>query len=523
MAAAIKTPGVYIKELNAFPNSVVEVPTAVPAFIGCTENQPTPNIPTRITSLAEFHSKFGGAPKTKFSYTAPAAAGAAPAGTAVPPGNVAPIGGAAPATAAAPSPLVSPADNNRFLMYYGMRLFFDNGGGPCWIVSIGKYDYTKPKDKEKFKDALEALKKIQEPTMLVTPDAVLLDRPGWKEVCQQMLLHCAAMQSRVSILDVYDGNLPRESDETKDVITLFRDAVTDNLNYGQAYYPWVKTSIVDDSEVDFNFLTADGITALKAALSTEAKTTYPDTDPRQKKLLELIDKVKPADAGATESNGKTTDPTHLSLVQASKTYRDAMKAIKDYLNVQPPSAGMAGVYTRVDNFEGVFKAPANTGMNSVIEPCVNINSDEQEDLNVPLNGKAVNAIRSFVGRGTLIWGARTLDGNSQDWRYVNVRRTIIMLEQSCKNAALAYVFAPNNASTWLTLKNMISNFLTNQWKAGALVGASREEAFSVDVGLGATMTSDDILDGFMRVTVKVALVRPAEFIVITFQQKQQTS
>lgn len=523
MAAAIKTPGVYIKELNAFPNSVVEVPTAVPAFIGYTETQPTPNIPTRITSLAEFHSKFGGAPKTKFSYTAPAANGAAPAGGTAP--APAPTGGgAAPAnTAAAPPQLVSPADNNRFLMYYGMRLFFDNGGGPCWIVSIGKYDYTKAKEKDKFKDALAALKKIQEPTMLVAPDAVLLDRPGWKEVCQQMLLHCQDMQSRVSILDVYDGNLPRESDDTKDVITLFRDAVTDNLNYGQAYYPWVKTSIVDDSEVSFDFLTADGITALKAALTTEAKATFDDKDPRQKKLLELIDKVKPADVGAAESNGKAADPTHLSLVQVSKVYRDAMKAIKDYLNVQPPSAGMAGVYTRVDNFEGVFKAPANTGMNSVIEPCVNINSDEQEDLNVPLNGKAVNAIRSFVGRGTLIWGARTLDGNSQDWRYVNVRRTIIMLEQSCKNAALAYVFAPNNASTWLTLKNMISNFLTNQWKAGALVGASREEAFSVDVGLGATMTADDILDGFMRVTVKVALVRPAEFIVITFQQKQQTS
>lgn len=517
MAAAIKTPGVYIKELNAFPNSVVEVPTAVPAFIGYTETQPTPNIPTRITSLAEFHSKFGGAPKTKFSYTAPAAGGnAAPVGNPAPPANTTPANSAT----ASPS-LVAPADNNRFLMYYGMRLFFDNGGGPCWIVSIGKYDYTQPKDKEKFKAAFLALKKIQEPTMLVAPDSVLLDRPGWQEVCQQMLLHCQDMQSRISILDIYNGNLPRVSDDTQDVVTLFRDAVTDNLNYGQAYYPWVKTSIVDDSEVSFNDLTADGITALKAALTTEAKATFGDTDPRQAKLLALINQVKPADASAPESN--TPDPTHLSLVQVSKVYRDAMKAIKDYLNVQPPSAGMAGVYTRVDNFEGVFKAPANTGMNSVIEPCVNINSDEQEDLNMPLNGKAVNAIRSFVGRGTLIWGARTLDGNSQDWRYINVRRTIIMLEQSCKNAALAYVFAPNNASTWLTLKNMISNFLTNQWKAGALVGATREEAFSVDVGLGATMTSDDILDGFMRVTVKVALVRPAEFIVITFQQKQQTS
>lgn len=541
MAAAIKTPGVYIQELNAFPNSVVEVPTAVPAFIGYTETQPTPNIPTRITSLAEFHSKFGGAPKTKFSYTPPAAAGATTTGSTGTTGATGTTGGTATTGGATKPPsLVSPADNNRFLMYYGMRLFFDNGGGPCWIVSIGKYDYTQAKDKEKFKAALGELKKIQEPTMLVAPDAVLLDRPGWQEVCQQMLLHCQDMQSRVSILDVFQGDTERTYNDSDDVITLFRNAVTDNLNYGQAYYPWVKTSIVDDPDVDYSFFDDTSLAKLKAALDDEAKTVVTDaSSPKQKALLDLnaaliatpAAPVAPGgtagtSAGAGTGGGAakmTPIQAHLSLFQVSKTYKDAMKAIKDYLNVQPPSAGMAGVYTRIDNLEGVFKAPANTGMNSVIEPCVNITRDDQEDLNVPLNGKAVNAIRSFVGRGTLIWGARTLDGNSQDWRYINVRRTIIMLEQSCKNAALAYVFAPNNASTWLTLKNMISNFLTNQWKAGALVGATREEAFSVDVGLGATMTSDDILDGYMRVTVKVALVRPAEFIVITFQQKQQTS
>jgi phage tail sheath protein FI len=159
----------------------------------------------------------------------------------------------------------------------------------------------------------------------------------------------------------------------------------------------------------------------------------------------------------------------------------------------------------------------------VFAPAVNITHDEQEDLNIPLNGKSINAIRSFPGRGVLIWGARTLDGNSQDWRYINVRRTLIMLEQSIKMAAQAFVFEPNSAATWVTVKNTIGNYLTNKWKEGALVGAAPIEAFSVDVGLGTTMTADDILDGSMLVTVKVAVVRPAEFIVITFQQKMQTS
>lgn len=128
-----------------------------------------------------------------------------------------------------------------------------------------------------------------------------------------------------------------------------------------------------------------------------------------------------------------------------------------------------------------------------------------------------------MGRGVLIWGARTLDGNSQDWRYINIRRTLIMLEQSIKLACEAYVFSPNNASTWTTLQTMLENFLNNQWKAGALAGSKPADAYEVDIGLGSTMTGNDILDGYMRVSVKVAVTRPAEFMVITFQQKMQTS
>ena len=162
-------------------------------------------------------------------------------------------------------------------------------------------------------------------------------------------------------------------------------------------------------------------------------------------------------------------------------------------------------------------------MGSVISPTVNLTAKDQEDLNVPLNGKAINAIRAFPGKGVLVWGARTLDGNSQDWRYLSVRRTIIMIEQSLKVAARAYVFEPNEPNTWASVKGMMSNFLKDQWNKGALAGATPEDAFSVDIGLGITMTSSDILDGKMNITVKVAVTRPAEFIVITFQQQMQKS
>ena len=212
-----------------------------------------------------------------------------------------------------------------------------------------------------------------------------------------------------------------------------------------------------------------------------------------------------------------------SLLAMSPLYGSILGAIKQQLNLLPPAAAMAGIYTMVDNARGVWKAPANVSLNAVISPAVNISHDDQEDLNVTTQGKSINAIRSFIGEGTLVWGARTLDGNSLDWRYVSVRRTMIMLEESIRLATKAYVFEPNDANTWVTIKSMIRNFLTGIWKRGGVAGAVPDDAFSVHVGLGETMTSEDILEGILRVTVLVAISRPAEFIEITFQQQMQKS
>jgi phage tail sheath protein FI len=178
----------------------------------------------------------------------------------------------------------------------------------------------------------------------------------------------------------------------------------------------------------------------------------------------------------------------------------------------------------VDNQEGVWQAPANTSIVGVASLPIRLSDSQQANLNVDaISGKSINAIRFFNGIGILVWGARTLDGNSLDWRYISVRRTMIMLEQSCKLAAKAYVFQPNDKNTWEAVKAMISSFLISIWKQGGLQGASAADAFSVDCGLGTTMTADDILNVFMNVTIKVAVVRPAEFIVITFQQQMAVS
>lgn len=505
-----KTPGVYLVEQDAFPNSVVEVPTAIPAFFGYTEqaadgNQSLVGVPRRISSFTEYLLYFGGPPTPKFTFT----------------------------QTAGQSYTLALDPNTRFLLYYSMRLYFDNGGGTCYVVSSGLYsDALQGRKAAHFTACLSALSKELEPTLLVAPGAGLLDAAEWQQVLQQFLLHCHSMQSRIAIFDVPNGDQARSYDE-KDVITLFRTAVgEDFLNYAAAYYPWVNSSIIGPTDIDFSVISPDTLDAFIAALTAQANIDFASQPAKAAAVIGKISGMKnalpkPDDAGVVPSltvdQKKTLQILHNTLAAVSPLYVQVMEDMRQQLNLLPPSAGMAGIYARIDGAQGVFKAPANTTLNSVVSPAVTIADIDQEDLNMPLDGKAINAIRTFPSRGVLVWGARTLDGNSQDWRYINVRRTLIMLEQSIKYAMQAYVFEPNTASTWVTVKSVIGNFLSNQWKAGALAGAKPDEAFNVSIGLGSTMIPNDILDGLMKVTVKVAVVRPAEFIEITFQQQMQTS
>lgn len=203
------------------------------------------------------------------------------------------------------------------------------------------------------------------------------------------------------------------------------------------------------------------------------------------------------------------------------TYNEILTAINALPITLPPSSSMAGIYARIDSTRGVWKAPANVSLNYVIRPTVQISHEEQGDLNVHTTGKSINAIRAFTGKGNLVWGARTLAGNDNEWRYISVRRFFNMVEESVSKASEQFVFEGNDANTWVRIRAMIENFLVLQWKAGALAGAKAEQAFYVRVGLGSTMTSQDILEGRMIIEIGMAVVRPAEFIILRFSHKMQ--
>ena len=593
----MKTPGVYIVEKNAFPNSVVEAETAIPAFIGITDkaqngSDDLKGIPWKISSMTEYLQYFGGAPELKFavdikkffylsekqkadkkvlpdtlSQPAPGIFQYCtyPSGEC---GKVkfnnskddedAPVGYA-----------FQVDGTNPYTLYYNMMLFFANGGGTCYIVSAGSCSDKDILSDENVGAALNALEKIQEVTMIIVPEAV--ENKTCTNIQQLMMKHCGEMANRFAILDVPSSPVSIPLDNRMEA---FQDTVTNYFSYGAAYFPWLNTSVLGDRDLNGDMFSwnDNACTLIEKFTDDQALVEIVKAFCWKYEELEIkkddaagigshgytfkFDEVKEEEIYANDGNslGKIEDvkemkdndgnviskkirvawnPSfsyvedkqvfHQALSSGSILYKQAVKAILKQLNLLPPSAAMAGLYTMVDRTRGVWKAPANITLNYVSSPAEDIDDDQQANLNAPMNGKAINVIRTFRGEGVKVWGARTLDGNSLDWRYINVRRTLLFLEESVRNAARAYVFEPNDAGTWINMKCMIENFLRSVWKRGGLAGATPEDAYEVHIGLGDTMTGEDILEGIMRITVLVAVTHPAEFIEITFQQQMQKS
>lgn len=484
----VKTPGVYIDEVSLLPPSVAAVETAIPAFIGYTRTNPFggtdfPKPAVRIKSMAEYRELFGGPFEETFS---------AVLGT---------VNGAdGIATAPAAPALV-------YRMYYSLELYFANGGGPCYIIAAGEYDDATPAvSASDLQDGLAVLAKEDEPTLILFPDAAAItnadDNTAFTEfygLYTAALAQCEELKDRFVIVDVYRGNLDFRQAGGPDVInddpnSLRSRIGTLDLKYGAAYYPWLETTLT------FAYDPADvAITGTIGGVNINADSV-----------------VLRDDAAAS--------PAVSSLFHRNNAlYHQVKAAIERHKVVLPPGAVVAGVYARVDSTRGVWKAPANVSVSGINKPVVKVDNDAQDDLNVHSTGKSVNAIRSFTGKGILVWGARTLAGNDNEWRYVSVRRFFNMVEESVKKATEQFVFEPNSANTWNKVRAMIENFLINQWRAGALTGAKPDDAFFVKVGLGQTMTAQDILEGRMIVEIGMAAVRPAEFIILRFSHKMQVS
>jgi phage tail sheath protein FI len=650
--ATYKTPDVYVEEISLFPPSVAEVATAVPAFIGYTEKadefgpNDLHNLPTKVTSLLEYQALFGGAPPIQIGEIK------------LDENNV----------------LESYEMKNTYYMYDCLRLFFKNGGGKCYIISIGLFGETV--GKQPFLDGLKALKKKDEPTIILFPDAVLFEDSNIYDVQQQALAQCNDLQDRVAVFDLLESKTADPTFDWQDGIDDFRNNIGINfLKYGAAYSPWLQTNLgvsvnyrdvqgkitrggqnvsldvlTDTQEVKDNLanlnkavadakkITADvdarksdqttlkaqyiklqddfkgapdttkfkalfnfiynlvddvdawaagaGVTgtklvtdiqnlitnSLKATVSqliaydkgantalpgnydlytafdpvqaaqwgnifvagdaenpAEDISIYPDGAANadkmraaEPKITQVFSQVNAAVTQIVNSAREYEKKFDGNLYESHAVYKSLINKLSNGLTILPPSGAVAGVYAMVDRTRGVWKAPANVSLSGVVGVTEIIDSKEQEDLNVDVvAGKSINAIRGFTGKGILIWGARTLAGNDNEWRYVSVRRFFNMVEESVKKSTYWAVFEPNDANLWIKVKSMIENYLIQKWRDGALAGSKPEQAFFVNVGLGTTMTPQDILEGRMNVEIGMAAVRPAEFIILKFSHKMQ--
>ncbi len=183
----------------------------------------------------------------------------------------------------------------------------------------------------------------------------------------------------------------------------------------------------------------------------------------------------------------------------------------------PPSGSVVGIYARTDNSRGVHKAPANEVVRGCTGLDIQFNKGEQDIL----NPKGINLIRSFPGQGIRVWGARTASSDPS-WKYVNVRRLFIFIEESIRANTNWAVFEPNDEVLWVRVQRTISVFLENLWRGGSLAGAAPEEAFFVNIGHD-TMTQDDIDNGRLVCVIGVAPVKPAEFVIFRLSQKTADS
>ena len=475
MATSYKTPGVYIQEVSAFPHSIpIDIPTAVPAFIGYTQmaKKATENdldfTPFRINSLVEFQQYFGSMPAEKITLTVD---------------DVIEKNGATEKLTQRKVDAVIPSYSPH-IFWYQLQLYFDNGGGPCYIIATGRP--TGVIDAQHLLRGLQAAQQQKGITLLVFPEGGAMQNPAeLYALYNTAMQQAASTQDRFVLCDVSNQPVPEGND-----VSFFRKMITggssEGLRYGAAYYPYLQTGIA-------------------ACYAPEAVSIIHHT------LIKETGKADTNINGALHGLTMADEPAIKAI--------DISFALRSLQVTLPPSCAVAGLYCLVDNTRGVWNAPANVSINNVMTPVIQINNNNQVELNAPIDGKSINAIRSFTGKGVLVWGARTLDGNSTEWRYIPVRRTCIMIETVVAAALQQFVFEPNDANTWINIQALIENYLTELWKQGALQGAKPEHAFAVQIGLGKTMTNTDLLEGMLRVQIMISVVRPAEFLVLSFQQK----
>jgi len=518
MSEAYTVPGVYITESNGLALSIQSGETAVPVFVGVFNRlDPVPApafevksgsgpICERIESWLDFSSKFTSSDRIHD---------------------------------------ISQDKGDEITDYkgsYSVRLYFENGGGPCYVLYFASRDDLD----DKAHQALIA------PTIAQYPDITLL---CWCEIIKQSqddeiysalspLLGASATsggnQGRFLLADAFvDGT--EENAKSPSSWTNFTTPTVSDATQVATYFPALKTNYTRD----YSDAVVGGFTEDQYGLLVDGKlfkTGGRNNDPTARARWSEVPAAAQIGLAARQAKASATpgESTTAAVNKANEIITEFNNFAKRLANAdkQPvylrASVAMAGVYARVDRERGVWKAPANVALSGVAglvaagrdpnnsnvkwKEVVELNVDDS--LNEKLVNSKINAIRTFRGQGTMVWGARTMEeAGKNDWRYVPVRRLFNAVERDARAALRQALFEPNTPVTWSAVRSALESYLYGLWKKGALQGETPEQAFSVQIGLGITMTPEDITNGNLKVRVSLAAVRPAEFIVLELSQQ----
>ena len=506
--ATYRTPGAYVEESPSLPSASASVDTAVPVFVGYTElhdaNVPsttsdstaypgsgTVTTPVKVNSMKEFVELFGG---TAHSVTVQFS---------VPTGPYVITYNANPASTVPFN--VDVPTTRKFFLYYSLQWYFANGGGPCYVSSVGVYSAAGP-NKANLARAFEnslgtaPLELVVEPTLVIAPDLLGIDGTGatalnnYYGVAQLALAHCAAMENRFCLLDVYTIPSDSDYDEWSEVSAAFKSQIgAQHLDRAAAYGPLVESSLRYQLNKDRVVFAQQG-----------GSGAFPDG----KTLAELEAEI------ATNANGEKAAVQNMLTSQFYSEIEKSFAAQRDSEHpVLGPASAAAAIISVTDQERGIHKAPANRSLQHVTAPVERFSQSDLDDMNDPLDGKAVNVIREISGRGAVLMGARTLDANSPVNRFISNRRTLLLLEANIRTIVNGALLLPNVQVTWMQVKAQLEGYLHTLWREGMLFGRTASEAYSVTVGVPPpTVAIPDVLN----VQVGLSLSRPAEFVIAQF-------
>ena len=505
-------PGVYVEEFDSGVKAMEGVGTSTAGFIGLAEKGPTKGTPVLITSFAEYQRRFG-------SYLSPQRYG-----------------------------------SNRFLPN-AVEHFFTNGGHACYVMRVVPEDSTRAAGTQgcftfTAKDAGEWGNRL---SIVITAGSKGKSQVQADETCTAELSSLDVVVSHGSMTETYSGCTldpdssdylmtrlqlsqlvtvaPAEQSQeegqsgplaslggTGDSLTIRLSGGTDgtlpdpaaSLYKGSDTIPGQRTGLAAFTGLsDVNIMAIPGVTdqEVQAALIAHCEAMG--------NRFAVLD--TPQDKVDTTSLANFRGIYDSSYAAMYAPWIKVFDPLCNQAVFQPPSGAVCGIYARSDTQRGVHKAPANEVVRGCTGLSVSYNTAEQAKLN-PIG---INLIRAIPGQGIRVWGARTCssDGN---WKYVNVRRLFLFLEESIRANTSWVVFEPNDESLWARVKGTITLFLETQRRNGALAGSTPDQAYYVNVGTD-TMTQNDILNGQLICEIGVAPVRPSEFVVFRITQITQST